>query len=585
MRRCSTAGSSLIDVIVSIGIIALLFSAIYAVYFSLIDSITSIESRSAASSALQSHVERIRGLPYESVGTIGGIPAGVIAQQESSTVGSFLFNIKTIVRNIDDPFDGTIGGAPNDTAPADYKQVTLEISCLSCVRFVPLQFTTIVSPKNLENTATTGSLFINVFDSSGIGVSGASVRVVNASVTPAIDLTDTTNASGSLQLVGVATSSQGYQIFVSKHGYSSQQTYPLNESSNPNPLLPDATVVSQAVTTISFSIDLTSRISITTYTPTCQPVFDQHVLLSGSKLIGSNPDILKFSTTTTTGPSGNAMLSSLEWDTYLFSLSSTSTYDLVGMSVLNPFTINPASDASVGFTLLPSDRPSLSVAVKDATTGLPIPHASVTLSKTGYTETIIAGRSTLSDTTWNAGSYVSQSGTIDAETTIGSLLLAQIDGAYPTSTSSWLISETLDFGSSSSVPVALKWSGSQPQQTSVLFQIAVNNDNATWNFVGPTGPESYFTEPESVLNGFSGYRYARYKVFLSTTNSGVTPSVESVSIDFSGPCISDFSAFFSSLPTGAYMQTVAAPGYQTSTSSVSVPASSWQESSVALYPL
>jgi hypothetical protein len=328
MRQCSTAGSSLIDVIVSIGIIALLFGAIYAVYFSLIDSITSIESRSAASSALQSHIERIRGLPYESVGTIGGIPSGIIAQNESSTVGSFLFNIKTVIRNIDDPFDGTIGGSPNDTAPADYKQVTLEISCLSCTRFVPFQFTTTVAPKSLENTAATGSLFINVFDSSGVGISGASVHVVNASVTPAIDLTDTTNASGSLQLVGVATSSQNYQIFVSKDGYSSQQTYPLGGFSNPNPLLPDVTVVSQAVTTVSFSIDLTSRLSLATYTPTCQPVSDQYISISGSKIIGSNPDVLKFSTTTTTGLSGVATLSSVEWDTYLFSLFSTSTYDL-----------------------------------------------------------------------------------------------------------------------------------------------------------------------------------------------------------------------------------------------------------------
>jgi hypothetical protein len=424
-----------------------------------------------------------------------------------------------------------------------------------------------------------------VFDSSGVGISGASVHVVNASVTPAIDLTDTTNASGSLQLVGVTTSSQNYQIFVSKDGYSSQQTYPLGESSNPNPLLPHVTVISQAVTTVSFSIDLTSRLSLATYTPTCQPVSDQYISISGSKLIGSNPDILKFSTTTTTGLSGVATLSSVEWDTYLFSLFSTSTYDLAGMNVLHPFTVNPATESSVGFTLLPSDRPSVLIAVKDGTTGLSIPHASVTLSKTGYTKTMVAGRSTLSHTTWSGGSYVSQNGGIDAESASGSLLLARVEGMYSTSTSAWLISETFDFGSSSSLPVVLKWSGSQPTDTSVLFQIAVNNDNATWNFVGPTGPESYFSEQESILNDFSGYRYARYKVFLSTNNSAVTPQVDSVSIDFSGPCISDFSAFFSSLPIGSYLQTVSASGYQTSTSSVSVTASSWQHLTVSLYPL
>ena len=58
-----------------------------------------------------------------------------------------------------------------------------------------------------------------------IGVGTATVRVINASVTPAIDITDTTNVSGSLQLVGIPTSTQGYRITVTKSGYSSERTY------------------------------------------------------------------------------------------------------------------------------------------------------------------------------------------------------------------------------------------------------------------------------------------------------------------------------------------------------------------------
>ncbi|MEK7110930.1 MAG: hypothetical protein AAB867_03685, partial [Patescibacteria group bacterium] len=184
--------------------------------FSVLDAIVNVELRASASSVLNQEIETIRNLPYGSVGTVGGIPAGLIPPQRSATYGARTFFLTTTVRNIDDPFDGTLGGSPNDTAPADYKLVSLEISCPTCHRFVPLFFTTTVSPKNLESASSDGSLFINVFNADGVGVSGASVRIVNASVTPSIDLTDVTNASGVLQLVGVPTSTQSYSIDISK---------------------------------------------------------------------------------------------------------------------------------------------------------------------------------------------------------------------------------------------------------------------------------------------------------------------------------------------------------------------------------
>ncbi len=88
----TSAGTSLIDLIISMAIIAVLFGGIYLVYFSLITAIGNISVRTAASSALQAEIETIRNLPYASVGTVGGVPAGVIPQSQSVSFGQLSFH-------------------------------------------------------------------------------------------------------------------------------------------------------------------------------------------------------------------------------------------------------------------------------------------------------------------------------------------------------------------------------------------------------------------------------------------------------------------------------------------------------------
>src|SRR5258708_819773 len=242
-RTRSLNGITFIDLIISMGIIALLFSAIFALYFSIVNSAGNIEVRTAAAELMGQQLETIRNMSYDSVGIVGGAPAGTIPENQTLAVGRYGFNVQTVVRNIDDPFDGTLGGTPNDTNPADYKLVTLTVSCPSCPNgFVPLSITSTVAPKNLESASLSGDLSINVLDASGNPVSLANVVVTNATVTPSISFTDTTNASGVLQLVGVPTSTQAYHVVVTKSGYSSDQTYQSGLGSNPHPVKPDATV-------------------------------------------------------------------------------------------------------------------------------------------------------------------------------------------------------------------------------------------------------------------------------------------------------------------------------------------------------
>ncbi len=580
-RRIGKQGASFIDLILSIGIVVLLFGGIFAVYFSILDSANSIDLRGAATTVLNRHVEIVRNLPYDSVGTVGGIPAGVIPQQQTSSVGDATFSVQTTIRNIDDPFDGTLGGAPGDTAPADYKLVTMVVSCPSCVHFIPLSFTTTIAPKNLESAGKSGSLFINILDAGGIGVPAAAVHVVNASVTPSIDLLDTTNASGVLQLVGVPTSTQSYQIAVAKSGYSSERTYSVGAPSNPNPIKPHATVAEQTVTNVSFLIDRVSAINIISSNALCSAIGNADFSIAGSKLIGTNPDVYKFSTSSQTNASGSRSLASIEWDTYSFSFNDPA-YTLAGIIPLNPIIVNPSSTISLRAVLAPAANPSLLVGAVDFSTGAGVAGASVHLSKTGFSQTLTAGHSIVEHTNWSQGAYSSQDGGIDADSVPGRLsLAASASSTYSASSTSWLISNTIDLGGSSSTLYTISWNPSaQAPQTgagSLTFQLAANNDQTTWNFIGPDGTaNTSFAASSAIPTELSGKRYIRYKAFMKTADEQYSPTLNDVQIEFNSICVPPYHVLFANLPAGTYAVSSTAPDYDEATSSVDI-SSGFQE--------
>jgi hypothetical protein len=78
----------------------------------------------------------------------------------------------------------------------------------------------------------------------------------------------------------------------------------------------------------------------------------------------------------------------------------------------------------------------------------------------------------------------------------------------------------------------LSWSASTPAGTSVKFQAAASNSpGAGFNFVGPGGTAAtFFTSSGASLAQFNGFRYLKYKAYLSTTNTSVTPVLNDVTI-------------------------------------------------------
>lgn len=595
-RKKYNAGTTLVETLVAIAFFVGVSTALYGVYQKVSNLLAVIKVKTVAANIANEQLEIIRNLSYSSVGTSGGIPSGSLPQNQTVTRDGITFDVSITVRNIDQTYDGTLGGNPNDTSPADNKFVDVEVSCAECKYTNPVSFSTIVAPKNLELASNNGALFVQVFDANGLPVSEADVTVTNSSVLPSVNLTDETDVDGMLRIIDVPPSSQ-YDVSVTKNGYSSSRTYTSAELSGSTPITPQAFVATQAITQISLAIDELSTLTVDSVTSTCAPVSGFDFSLTGTKKIGTNPDVIKYDEDHATSGTGSLSLSTLEWDTYNIT-PIDSGYDLIGSNPLLQFDLTPNSSQAIQFIVAPRAPRTLMVTVKDSATGLPISGASVELDdqSSSFESTKNTGQGFFSQTDWSGGEgqvsyvdstqYFGDDNYVDT-TNSGMLSIVETGGVY--SANAVLESSTFDSGSVSTNYNEILWlPQDQPVATgneSVRFQIASNNDNATWSFTGPDGTgATYYTSSNKTLGSHhSGNRYIRYKVFLSTLDTSISPTISDISITYSSSCTPPGQVSFQNLDSSTYALTVSKTGYNDSSTLVSV-TSDWQQANITLNP-
>jgi prepilin-type N-terminal cleavage/methylation domain-containing protein len=589
-------GFTLVEILVGAFVFLIIAAGVYQGYVTVLRLLGLSEAKTAATLLANERVELVRNLAYQDVGTVGGLPNGVLPQVSLVSRDGFLFTVTTTVRSIDDPFDGTIGGTPNDLSPADYKLVQIEIGCSACRNFTPLSVTTTQAPKNLETSSGNGALFVQVIDGNGQPISGVTVRVQNASSTPPIDVTDLTNQNGILPLVDVPPGIHTYKVTVSKNGYSSSTTYPPGGAGNPNPVKPNATVAAGQVTQLSFAIDFVGTINWRSVSPSCQVRANIPFTLHGTKLLGTNPDTLAYNQNLTTGAPGTLVTTNLEWDTYTFSPIST-LYDLAGSSPLLSMTLSPGAAVDALLVLEPKVPKSLLVSVKDGATGLPVADATVTISAGAFNQTLITNRGFLRQTNWSGGSgqevfsdgdrYLSSDGNIETANPAGDIRLRQSLGTY--APSGEIVSSTFDTGSATTTYYNLLWEPiDQPEESgedSVRLQLASNNDGSTWNFIGPDGTSaSYYTTSNQNINALhNGHQYIRYKVFLGTASSTLSPNISEIALTYGSVCVPYGQVFFQGLVPNTYTVSVSHPNYQPVSTDV-VLSEDWKLIEVSLTP-
>ncbi len=510
-------------------------------------------------------------MPYDNIGTQNGNPNGVLADATDpvvTTIEGQVYHMYYEVTYIDDPADGTIL-AGTDTAPNDYKQVKLAIKKLSTNHITT--FITSVSPQGLEGLSNAGALYLRAIDANGQPVSGANFHIESLTQTPNIILDRTSDAGGNWIEVGLPASVNGYRITTTKTGYSTDATVPISVA-NPNPVKPDSTIVNGVVTQVTFAIDLVSNLTIKTVNQTCSPVSGVDLNVRGAKLIGNSPDVLKYNEDHTSS-AGQIVLNNLEWDTYTPTMLTGQAYTVYGTSPIQEISVLPNATQTFTIVLGPASSDSLLVIVKDGATGTALEGATVTLHKnspsTDYNG--VTGGSIWQQSDWSGGfgqadflnpdQYFTDDSNIDVSG--NNIVLASVGSVY--ASSGWLESSTFDTGAASNF-TTLSWlPASQNPSTSLKFQIASNNDNATWNYVGPDGTAgSYYTVSGSNISTVhDNDRYVRYKVYLNTSDTAYTPVLSTVGLNYVSGCFTPGQVIFPNLtPGNDYDLSVNMTGYQ-----------------------
>ena len=284
--RNNNRGMSLIELLIVIGLTTLVFGSLLGTFQFMVSLIGSSKAQAPALALANEQMEYIRSLPYDDVGTISGIPDGLIPQNSSTTLNGIVYNQRVLIQYVDAPQDGE-GASDENGILADYKQVKVEYSWEFRGEAKTISLISNIVPEGIETTAGGGTLTVNVFDAAVQPVSGASVRVYNNTGTSTIDVTRNTNANGVAMFSG-APALAGYEITVSKTGYSSTGTYTAS-STNPNPVTLPVAVLESQVSTMNFQIDELSDLTVETIGEPTTDSFDD--LFDDSTQVGSATNV------------------------------------------------------------------------------------------------------------------------------------------------------------------------------------------------------------------------------------------------------------------------------------------------------
>jgi hypothetical protein len=389
-------GFSLVEAIIAIGIIGLFVFAIYGLLLSTLKIINDDQNRTVALGIARKRLELIKNLPYDSVGTVGGVPSGSINQSEDEQLNGVTFTIATNIQYVDDSFDGV---APTDTLNTDYKKVRVRVTWNQGETDNPVVLVANIVPTTIESNDTGGTIWIEVFDPTTDPVEpvkSADVHIV--APTLGIDTTGQTDADGRFILPGVPPGVEAYQVTVSKTNYGTDQTYTRDPVTNPNPTPPHLNVVAGEITQEYFEISRQINllgIQLRHYDT------NNHVTvpfrIHGAKTAGTDTSglpIYAYDEVLTPNDGGNAELHDLPADSYTVLFDEQAIgYVMAGSDYRLPYAGLPQSANNLTI-LLDDYAPYTALITVINSSGEVIPDASVQLTLTGsYDQTLMTNSS------------------------------------------------------------------------------------------------------------------------------------------------------------------------------------------------
>lgn len=256
-------GFSLVEILIVSAIMLVVFGGLLISFRYSLELISHSRAKLTALTLVNDNMEYIRSLSYNAVGTVSGIPSGLIPQVSTTTLNGIVFTKRVLIEYIDDDADG-LGMADSNGITTDYKQakVTLEWTLRGTTKEVFLVSNII--PRSIETDVGGGTVRVNVFNDATVPLPGVDVRLINNTLVPNIDVTRSSDASG-IALFGGAPASADYEVIVTAPGYSIDQTYKAT-TTLPNPTRLPIAVVESSVSTLNMFIDELSDVSVTALT-------------------------------------------------------------------------------------------------------------------------------------------------------------------------------------------------------------------------------------------------------------------------------------------------------------------------------
>src|SRR3989344_5811826 len=388
-------GFTLIELLISVALFGMMFVGIWGGMNMGFRVIKEAQGRVEASVIANQQIELIRNLSFNNIGTSGGIPSGTLTADQTVTRNGIHYTVNTDVIYVDDAFDGV---APINPISADYKRgrVTVYWKSSSGATSSPVIAVTDVAPKGVEGQ-TGGTLRVTASDALGQVLQGADVHIVNTDVTPNIDTIQQTNTSGQVILPGAPACNACYQISATKVGYSTDRTYGDDEVFQPTKA--HLSVLLGQVSDVALFIDYTASLTTTVFRAnSTSTISNIPIILKGYQSIGNDSSgvpVLRFATTTTADEQGIVQFSALAWDTYMFSVSGTSTGYAIANEILpQPIVLDPAEVATTSLFMATNTPHSLLFSVQEPG-GSPMVGAAVHLNNTtlGYDSTLVSAPS------------------------------------------------------------------------------------------------------------------------------------------------------------------------------------------------
>jgi type II secretory pathway pseudopilin PulG len=264
-NKKNTPGLSLVEALIVSALITIVFGALFASFQYSLHLISQTRAKTSALSLANDRMEYFRSLSYDDVGTVAGIPSGLIPQNSTTTLNNIEFHERVLVEYVDDPADGVLTATTTDSngIPADYKRIKIEVSWVIKDTSGSISMVSNIVPRSIETTAGGGTVRVNVLDADAAPLSGASVTLINNTTTTTINVTKSTDATGAALFSG-APAASNYEVIVTAPGYSTDQTYAAT-TSNPNPTTAPFSVLEADISTMTFQIDDLSDIDILTY--------------------------------------------------------------------------------------------------------------------------------------------------------------------------------------------------------------------------------------------------------------------------------------------------------------------------------